>query len=180
MKLGVFSFGGGAVTLSLLKNELVEKRKWITDKDLIEISAIAESTPGPIAVNLATYLGYQRCGILGSIFATIGMVLPSFIIMLILSTVLGFLWKYDIVQYIFMGVKCGVIFLILGVGISLIKGLDKKSFPIILFSLVLIGMILTNFLLPSFSSIYFILLGAVLGLLIYVISLIKGKRGTSK
>ena len=180
MKLGVFSFGGGAVTLSLLKNELVDKRKWINDDELVELTAIAESTPGPIAINLATYLGYQRCGVLGSVFATLGMVLPSFIIMLVLSIVFGFLWKYDIVQYIFMGVKCGVIFLILGVGISMIKGLGKKPLPIILFSLVLIGMILTNFLVPGFSSIYFILFGAVLGLLVYIFSLLKGKKGASK
>ena len=79
-KIGLFTFGGGYAMVGIMENELVERKKLIEHEEFLDLLAIAESTPGPIAINSATYIGYKRCGILGSAFATLGVVLPSFII----------------------------------------------------------------------------------------------------
>ena len=84
-KIGGFTFGGGHAMIPLIQRETVENKKWITDDDILEIIAIAESTPGPIAINSATCVGYRTCGVLGSVAATLGVVLPSFIIILIVA-----------------------------------------------------------------------------------------------
>ena len=88
-KIGAFTFGGGYAMIPLIQNEAVEKNKWITDDDILEIIAIAESTPGPIAINSATFVGYRAAGVLGSVCATLGVVLPSFVIILLLSLCCG-------------------------------------------------------------------------------------------
>ena len=80
LKIGLFTFGGGYAMIHLLDSELVERRGWIGSEEFTDLVAIAESTPGPIAINCATFIGYKRCGVLGSIFATLGVVLPSFAI----------------------------------------------------------------------------------------------------
>lgn len=84
-RIGAFTFGGGYAMLSLIERTCVEKKKWITHDEMMEITVIAESTPGPIAINLATYIGYKKRKLLGSILATLGMVLPSFLIIFIIS-----------------------------------------------------------------------------------------------
>ncbi|MBQ1988903.1 MAG: chromate transporter, partial [Clostridia bacterium] len=86
-KIGAFTFGGGYAMIPLIQKEVVEEKKWITDDDILEIIAIAESTPGPIAINSATFVGYRVCGFWGSFFSTLGVVLPSFVIILIISFV---------------------------------------------------------------------------------------------
>lgn len=172
-KLGLFSFGGGTTMLMLLKEELVNKKKWLNDEELTEMTGIAESTPGPIAINLATYLGYKRQGFLGALCATLGVVFPTFFIMFIISLFFKNLLQFKAVQYLFMGVKCAVIFLILKVSFSLMKGLKRDYFAIILFIIVVVLMTLFNIFKINFSAIYFILIGALLGILFY--SLLKAK-----
>ena len=85
LKIGAFTFGGGYAMIPLIQKEIAEKRKWVTDEDILDIIAIAESTPGPIAINSATFIGYKTCGVLGSFFATLGVVLPSFVIIMIIA-----------------------------------------------------------------------------------------------
>ena len=167
LKLGLFSFGGGTTMLTLLHDELVEKRKWIDKDELMEMTAISESTPGPIAINLATYLGYSRGGFLGALFATLGVVLPPFAIMFAISMFFQNLLSYEVVQYAFMGIKCGVVFLLCKVTITLLKGNRKDWVAIIIFSVVTTLMVVFTIFAVSFSAIYFILIGAVLGLLVY-------------
>lgn len=167
LKLGLFSFGGGTTMLTLLHDELVEKRKWIDKDELMEMTAISESTPGPIAINLATYLGYSRGGFLGALFATLGVVLPPFAIMFAISMFFQNLLSYEVVQYAFMGIKCGVVFLLCKVTITLLKGNRKDWIAIIIFSVVTTLMVVFTIFAVSFSAIYFILIGAVLGLLVY-------------
>lgn len=178
MKLGLFSFGGGTTMLSLMRDEVVVKNKWMNDEELMEMTALAESTPGPIAINLATYLGYKKRGVLGSIFATLGVIIPSFLIMFIISLFLKNLMQFEVVKYAFIGIKCGVVFLILKTSIDLIRGLKNEIIAVIFFILTAIAMILITVFSVNFSAIFFVLIGLVLGILIYAI--IKPRTGEKK
>lgn len=153
--------------LTLLQGELVEKRKWIDNDELMEMTAISESTPGPIAINLATYLGYSRGGFLGALFATLGVVLPPFAIMFAISMFFQNLLDFEVVKYAFMGIKCGVVFLLCKVTITLLKGNRKDWIAIVIFAVVASLMVVFTIFAVSFSAIYFILMGAVIGLLVY-------------
>ena len=166
-KLGIFAIGGGPTMLTLLQGELVEKKKWLTNDELMEMTAIAESTPGPIAINLATYLGYKRGGFFGALLSTLGVVITPFTLMFVISLFLEKFLSFEAVKYAFMGVKVGVVFLLLKVSITLIKSLKKDWFGIALLSTVTVAMVIITILAVNFSAIYFILLGAVLGLLVY-------------
>ena len=175
LKLGIFSIGGGPTMLTLLQGELVEKKKWITNDELMEMTALAESTPGPIAINLATYLGYKKGGFFGALLSTLGVIITPFVLMFCISLFLENLLSFEAVKYAFMGVKVGVVFLLLRVTFTLVKSLKKDWFGITLLCVVTTAMILFTIFAINFSAIYFILLGAVLGLLIY--GIIPKKRG---
>ena len=166
-KLGIFAIGGGPTMLTLLQGELVEKKGWLSNDELMEMTAIAESTPGPIAINLATYLGYKRGGFFGALLSTLGVVITPFTLMFVISLFLEKFLSFETVKYAFMGVKVGVVFLLLKVSITLIKSLKKDWFGILLLTTVTIAMVIITILSVKFSAIYFILLGAVLGLLVY-------------
>ncbi len=112
-RIGAFTFGGGYAMIPLIQQEVVEKHKWITDDDILDIIAIAESTPGPIAINTATFVGYRACGVLGSFFATLGVVLPSFCIILFIAYVLKEFQNIKAVQFAFNGIRAGVLALLL-------------------------------------------------------------------
>ena len=174
-KLGIFSIGGGPTMLTLIQGEFVEKKKWLDNDELMEMTAIAESTPGPIAINLATYLGYKKGGFLGALVSTLGVIITPFVFMFCISLFLENTLTNQAVQYAFMGVKVGVVFLLLKVSITLIKGIKKDWFGIALLHLVTVAMVLITIFAVNFSAIYFILMGAVLGLLVY--GIIPKKRG---
>ena len=122
-KIGAFTFGGGYAMIPLIQKETVETHKWITDDDILEIIAIAESTPGPIAINSATFVGYRTCGVLGAAAATLGVVLPSFLIILGISYVLREFQELKAVQYAFNGIRAGVLALLF----KALWGMYKKS-----------------------------------------------------
>ncbi|MBQ8267287.1 MAG: chromate transporter, partial [Clostridia bacterium] len=124
-KIGAFTFGGGYAMIPLIQHEVAEKNKWITDEDILEIVAIAESTPGPIAINSATFVGYRVCGVLGSLSATLGVVLPSFIIILAISFVLSAFQNLRAVQYAFMGIRAGVLALVIKALTTMFKKCPK-------------------------------------------------------
>ena len=174
LKLGTFSIGGGTTMLTLLRDELVVNKRYIDDEELVEMIAISESTPGPIAVNLATYLGYKKAGVLGAIFATLGTITTPFVLMFIISLFLRNLLEYEIVKYAFYGVKAGVIFLILKVGFTLLKGMKKDIIAIILFSLVMILEIVLYLFNQDILSFFYILGGMLIGFIFY--GLIKTKE----
>ena len=111
-KIGAFTFGGGYAMIPLIQREVVEKKKWITDEDILEIIAIAESTPGPIAINSATFVGQKLCGFWGAFLASLGVVLPSFLIIFAISSVLRQFEDVKAVQYAFVGIRAGVLALI--------------------------------------------------------------------
>ena len=121
-KIGAFTFGGGYAMIPLIQRETVENHGWISDDDILEIVAIAESTPGPIAINAATFVGYRSAGVLGSVCATLGVVLPSFTIILIISGILREFQENTYVQYAFRGIRAGVLALI----VKAMWGMYKK------------------------------------------------------
>ena len=112
LKIGAFTFGGGYAMIPLIQKEAVEKNSWVTDDDILEIIAIAESTPGPIAINSATFVGYRTAGVMGSVAATLGVVLPSFVIIYAISFVLRQFQDLKAVQYAFQGIRAGVLALL--------------------------------------------------------------------
>ena len=184
-KLGLLTFGGGYAMIPQIKESIVEKKEWITEDDMLEIIAIAESTPGPIAINMATYIGYKQNKILGSICATLGVVLPSLIIIYLISLVLEQFMANQYVQYAFIGINAAVAFLIIKAGLNMIKKLPIKVAPILLCSMVFILVLLFKFMQIGFSSIYFIIIGGVIGIMLYSFSImnapeIKEKRGKKK
>ena len=125
-KIGAFTFGGGYAMIPLIQREVSEKRKWITDEDILEIIAIAESTPGPIAVNSATFVGYKTAGFWGAFCATLGVVLPSFLIIFALSGVLNAVEGMKAVKYAFMGIRAGVLGLIVKALVTMYKKCKKN------------------------------------------------------
>ena len=126
-KIGLFTFGGGYAMIPLIQKEIAEQKKWITDDDILEIVAIAESTPGPIAVNAATFVGWRTAGFLGALCATIGVVLPSFVVISLIAFVLGEFQDVKAVRYAFFGIRAGVLALILRALVSMYKKSPKGT-----------------------------------------------------
>ena len=121
-KIGAFTFGGGYAMIPLIQAEAAQKHGWVSDEDILEIVAIAESTPGPIAINAATFVGYRARGFLGAVCATLGVVLPSFLIILLVSGILREFQENVYVQYAFRGIRAGVLALI----VKAMWGMYKK------------------------------------------------------
>lgn len=168
LKIGAFTFGGGYAMIPIIQKEIVESKKWITDDDILEIIAIAESTPGPIAINSATFVGYRVAGFFGAFFATLGVVLPSFVVILIISFVLREFQDIPAVQYAFNGIRAGVLALLIKALVSMYKKAPKG----------LVGYIVmaASFIITAFFDInvLFVIIGcAVFGL---VTSLIAKRR----
>ena len=173
-KLGLFTFGGGYAMIPQLKDIVITKYHWISDDELLDVIAVAESTPGPIAINLATYIGYKKNKILGSIFATLGVIIPSLVIIFIISLFFKQFMALKYVKYAFVGIKCAVAILIIKAAINMLKSTTKNIFSISCFIVVFVLMILFELFNINFSSIYFIIIGGILGIVIY--SLIERRK----
>lgn len=173
-KIGAFTFGGGYAMISLIEEECVLKKGWMSDEELTDMIAIAESTPGPVAVNCATYVGHKVAGTLGALSSTLGVVLPSFIIIYIISIFFDDFLEIPVVAKAFWGIEVGISVIILSVGIKLFLGMKKTPVNMSFFFLALAVMTAVNFLNIGFSSIYIILLAAVMGLIVFGLSEKKG------
>lgn len=167
LKIGLFTFGGGIAMIPLIQNEVVDKKKWITSSEILDIITISESTPGPIAINAATYIGYKVAGIFGSICATIGVIIPSFVIIFIISLFYEQFMQIQFINNIFKGLKVGVIFLLFQAVITLSKNIKKNILSISLFVFALtINILFTVFNVPFSSlSIVLIVLGIIIGII---------------
>jgi chromate transporter len=176
-KVGLFTFGGGYAMISVLEHEFVEKNAWIKRDEFYDMLAVAESTPGPIAINSATFIGYRLAGVLGSIFATIAMCLPSLIIIYVISLFFDAFLSITIVAYAFKGIQACVCYLILSAGIRMIKKLKKNALTITLTSLTFLVYIAFTLFAVKFSSIFYILIGAFVTLTAYIITLASKKKG---
>ena len=179
-KIGAFTFGGGYAMISIIENECVTEKKWLTHDEMMDITVVAESTPGPLAINTATFVGYKTGGVLGSVAATAGVVLPSLIIISIIALFLENFLEIKWVKSAFEGIKIAVAFLIFGAGWKMFKKMKKKALPLTIFAIALIVMLCTKFELITFSSIYLILLAALTGLVLYGIRVMKKKEGGKK
>ena len=176
-KIGLFTFGGGYAMLALIESELVEKKKWIEKEEFLDMVAIAESTPGPIAINSATYIGYKRAGVLGAAFSTLGVVLPSFIIIYVISLFLDAFLSFELAAYAFKGIQAGVVYLIISAGIKMLKGLKKNPMAIAILCAVVILMVIFSVLTVDYSTIIFIIISGVIGLAVYYTGKMKNKEG---
>lgn len=132
LKIGAFTFGGGYAMIPLIKKEAAEKNHWIDDKDILDIVAVSESTPGPIAINSATFIGYEVGGFMGAMCSTLGVVIPSFFIILAISMVLNQFENMRIIKYAFFGIRAGVLALIINAVISMYKVCPHNIFSYII------------------------------------------------
>ena len=168
-KLGLFTFGGGYAMIANIRDIVLEKKNWLSEDELFQVITVAESTPGPIAINLATYVGYQKRGGLGSACATVGVVLPSFIIIYLISFVLDAFMENPYVAGAFDGIKCAVAFLIIRAGWGMMKKLEKKPLPITVLCLTMVLMLVFEWLAVDVSTVVFILMGGVIGIVAYAL-----------
>ena len=175
-KIGLFTFGGGYVMVTLIENEFVEKKKWLTQEEYYDMLAISESTPGPIAINSSTYIGYKLLGFFGSLFATIGVCLPSLIIIFLISLFFDKFLEFTIVANAFKGIQVCVSYLIISAGIKMVKKLPKTAMNITLISLTCVCMLVLTLLTVSFSSIFYIIIGGLVGLSVFLITSTMNKR----
>ena len=179
-KIGLFTFGGGYAMIPLLENEFVSKKQWLEHDEFTDMLVIAESTPGPIAINSATYIGYKRAGVLGSIFATFGVVLPSFLIIFCLSLFLNEFLEIELVAAAFKGIQVCVVFLIMSAGIKLFKKMKKSIINYFVLVATFICVVLFSLFAVNFSSILYILIAAVIGLVSYLVIKFKTKNVEDK
>lgn len=175
-KIGLFTFGGGYAMIGVIERELVEKKGWISHEEFMDIIAIAESTPGPLAINSATFIGYKRCKFLGSLFATLGVVLPSFIIVYVISLFFDQFLSLTWVQFAFRGIQACVAFIILNAGVKMLKHLKLNAMNVVLFLITAICLIMLSLFAVNFSSIFYILIGGVVGLITYLVQYFKARK----
>lgn len=178
-KIGLFTFGGGYAMIALIENEYVTKRNWINKEEFLDLVAIAESTPGPIAINAATYVGYKRSGALGAMVGTVAMCLPSFIIIYTISLFLDAFLSFSLIASAFRGIQVCVVYLIISAGIKMVRSM--KPDPLATFILVAVSscMVLFALLAVKFSSVLYIIISALIGLAVYFAKRIK-ERGEAK
>ena len=179
-KIGLFTFGGGYAMISLIENSCVEKKGWITHDEMMNVTVIAESTPGPIAINCATFVGYKQKGLIGAIAATIGMVLPSFSIIFLISMFLDNFLEIAWIAHAFMGIKIAVGILILDAAIKMIRKMQKKPIPLTIMACAFLAMLLIDIFALHVSSITLMLIAAVISLAIFLTRRNPGKAGAAK
>lgn len=172
-KIGLFTFGGGYAMIALLEREFVENKKWISHEEFMDIIAIAESTPGPIAINSATYIGYKTAKVWGSFFSTVAVCIPSFVIIYTISLFFHAFLENQYVASAFKGIEACVAYLIISAGIKMSKKMKKTPANIIISILTIVVLSFTTLFSAKISSIYFIISGALIGLFIYLIKIAK-------
>ena len=163
-KIGAFTFGGGYAMISLIEDACVQKHGWMTHEEMTNMTALAESTPGPISINCATHVGFRRAGILGSALCTLGVVLPSFIIILLIANFFDAILEVAIINAAFRGIRVAVALLILRVGIRLTKKADRRPFKAGLLLGAALVMLAIHVFALEISTVYLILSAALLGL----------------
>ena len=168
-KIGLFTFGGGYAMIGFLEREFVEKRGWLSHDEFVDLIVIAESTPGPIAINCATYIGYKVGKGSGAVAATLGMVLPSFGIIYLISLFFEQFLSIGWVASAFRGIQACVVFLILSAGLKMLKKMKKTAYAVTISSLTFLCMATFWLLGVRFSSVFYILISGGLGLAIWAI-----------
>ena len=179
-KIGAFTFGGGYAMVALLQNEFVEEKKWVTKEEFLDMVAIAESTPGPVAVNSATYIGYKIEGTAGAAASTVAVCLPSFAVIYLISLFFDQFLRLSVVASAFHGIQVCVIYLILTAGLKMLKSIDKNTLNLTILTLVVASMLCCSITAVSFSSVFYILICGAVGLVVFFLRKIrKGDGKTS-
>ena len=168
-KIGALTFGGGYAMLPLIQREIVENKKWSTEKEILDYYAVGQCTPGVIAVNTATFIGYKLRGIIGGIVATLGVIFPSIVIILIIATFLQNFADLAIVQSAFAGIRVAVVALIITTVVKLIKSSIKDYLGVII---AIIAFVISAFI--GLSPVYVVIAAALTGFIS------KGLRGDKK
>lgn len=163
--------------ISIIENTCVEKKKWITHDEMSNITVIAESTPGPISINCSTYVGYKQMGLAGAVISTFGMVLPSFCIILLISTFLDNFLEISWVANAFKGIKIAVGILITDVAVKMIRKMDKGKLPIAIMICSFAVMMIVNVLSVRLSTIIVMLAAGAVSLTVYLVRRRAAKGG---
>ena len=175
-KIGLFTFGGGYAMIALLEEEFIQRRKWLDKDEFLDMTAIAESTPGPVAINSATYLGYKLAKVPGAATATVAVCLPSFLIIYAISLFFEQFTQLTVIANAFKGIQVCVIYLIFSAGVRMLKALDKSPFAIGVLAAVILVMVGLSLAGVSVSSILLILLSGAAGVAAWLI----GRRKEGK
>lgn len=175
-KIGLFTFGGGYAMIALLEEEFIQRRKWLDKDEFLDITAIAESTPGPVAINSATYLGYKLAKVPGAATATVAVCLPSFLIIYAISLFFEQFTQLTVIANAFKGIQVCVIYLIFSAGVRMLKALDKSPFATGVLAAVMLVMVGLSLAGVSVSSILLILLSGAAGVAAWLI----GRRKEGK
>ena len=175
MKIGLFTFGGGYAMISLIEDTCVEKKQWITHEEMMNVTVVAESTPGPIAINCATFVGYLRHGFRGSIAATVGVVLPSFVIIYLISMFFDNLLEFPLIANAFRGIRLAVGLLILNAGLNMLQKMKKTPLSIGLLLFACAAMALITLFSLNFSSISLMLLCGCISLSVFALKQKEGR-----
>ena len=176
LKIGLFTFGGGYAMIALLEHEFVEKKKYLEKQEFWDMVAIAESTPGPIAINAATYIGYKQLGFLGALVCTVAICIPSVVIIFAISLFFDAFLSLKLVEYAFRGIQVCVVYLIFQAGLKMLKQMKKTPLSVTVVVTVVLCMIAFSLLAVKFSSILYILICGCIGLVIYLIKQAKHKK----
>lgn len=169
MKIGLFTFGGGYAMISIIEDICVEQKKWLTHDELAQVAIVAESTPGPIAINCATYVGWIRGGFRGSVLTTVGVVIPSFVIIFTISMLLDNFLEIAVIASAFKGIKMAVGLLILNAGLNMLQKMKKSALALTL----LICSLAVMLLVPNFSALSLMIIAGVISL---ALSFVKGGK----
>ena len=175
-KIGLFTFGGGYAMIALLEEEFIQRRKWLDKDEFLDMAAIAESTPGPVAINSATYLGYKLAGVPGAAASTVAVCLPSFLIIYAISLFFEQFTQLTVIANAFKGIQVCVIYLIFSAGVRMLKALDKSPFATGVLAAVMLVMVGLSLAGVSVSSILLILLSGAAGVAAWLI----GRRKEGK
>ena len=179
-KISLFTFGGGYAMIAMIENTCVERKKWISHDEMMNVTVIAESTPGPIAINCATFTGYKKAGFPGAVAATLGIIVPSFVIIYLISMFLDHFLEVVIIANAFKGIKIAVGILILDAAITMIKKMPKKKLPRTIMVCSCIVMLCINLFAWNFSSISLMLIAAVVSLTIFALRGVRSEEGGAK
>ena len=179
-KIGLFTFGGGYALIAFIENTCVERKAWITHDEMMNVTVIAESTPGPIAINCATYVGYKQKGFAGAVVATLGMVLPSFIIIFAISMFLDNFLDIQWIAHAFMGIKIAVGILILDAALKMIRKMKGGLLPRIFMICSALAMFLIDIFALKVSSITLMLIAAAVSVSIFIIRGKPSKKENAK
>ena len=180
MKVGLFTFGGGYAMISVITDTCVEKKRWLTQDEMMDLTVVAESTPGPIAINCATYVGYKMAGMTGAVLATLGIVLPSFVILYIISMFLEHFLEYKMIAAACRGIKVGVSLLILDAGLTMLKKMKKKPLPCLIAGSAFLIMLLSNLLSLGISSVVLMLAAGFISLSVFAAKGTSVKKGGAR